>query len=120
MLDDLKLSELRKANVKRCEKHYHLVTDWSLADWMTAVTSEVGELANEIKAIRRRQTESHASGHTIRGDRADMAEEAADIIIYLDLLCAREGIDLGKAVRDKFNKVSLERLVCPECVLENE
>lgn len=34
------------------------------------------------------------------------AHEMADIVIYLDLLAARMKIDLGAAVREKFNVVS--------------
>lgn len=34
------------------------------------------------------------------------ADELADVIIYADLIAARLGIDLGDAVRRKFNEVS--------------
>ena len=35
-----------------------------------------------------------------------MRDELADVVCYLDLLAFRLGIDLGEAVRDKFNRVS--------------
>lgn len=124
-------SALRHANTKRCESAYHPIGEWSLTDWLTCVAGEVGELAKElephpslhffataiskstgllagaIKNERRRQTEGE-SLHTIKDDRTRQAisDEAADVVIYLDLLLARVGLDLGEAVRRKFNAVS--------------
>lgn len=45
----------------------------------------------------------------LRGSRAssvDLAEELADVIIYIDLLAVRFGIDLEEAIKNKFNKTS--------------
>lgn len=104
---------LRRANVERCETHYHPVDAWSLPDWMTAVAGEVGELAGVIKNIRRHDVEG-ASPHAIGPTGAErLGDEAADVVIYLDLLCARAGVDLGAAVVRKFNLVSRERLGSP-------
>lgn len=78
-------------------------SDWSDAEWLQAVTGELGELANEMKK-------------RLRGDYADLpdavirhklASEVADVQIYLDLLAFRLGIDLGRATIEKFNEVSL-------------
>lgn len=57
-LSSLGFRDLRLANVRRCETHYHPVSAWSLTDWLTCVA----------------------------------------------------GIDLGDAVRRKFNEVSEKRL----------
>ena len=38
-----------------------------------------------------------------------LALELADVVIYADLLAERLGIDLGAAVRTKFNEVSDRR-----------
>jgi NTP pyrophosphatase (non-canonical NTP hydrolase) len=35
-----------------------------------------------------------------------IADEAADIVIYLDILCQRAGLDLSAAIVNKFNKGS--------------
>jgi NTP pyrophosphatase (non-canonical NTP hydrolase) len=35
-----------------------------------------------------------------------IAQELADTVLYADLLAARLGINLGEAIRDKFNIVS--------------
>lgn len=92
----LSFSTLRKANVARCEQLWHGLSDWSESDWLAAVTGELGELAGLIK-------------HQKRGDvikQRDIANEFADVVIYLDLLAARMGVDLGQAVIDKFNVTS--------------
>jgi len=60
------------------------------------MNGEAGEAANLVKKIR-------------RGDYVDIAaveKELADMICYADLLAYHLDIDLGKAVRQKFNEVS--------------
>jgi NTP pyrophosphatase (non-canonical NTP hydrolase) len=42
-----------------------------------------------------------------------IADELADVVTYLDLLAAVLGVDLGQAVADKFNEVSI-RVGFPE------
>lgn len=109
--DPLRFSELREANVRRCSTHYHPIDDWSLMDWLGAVTGELGELAGVIKNIRRREAELTRNGHQIPETTVQkMGDEAADVVIYLDLLCARARIDLAESVRRKFNDVSMNRL----------
>lgn len=94
------LEELRAINPTRCKEGFGLnVTDWSLTDWACALAGEVGELCNFVK-------KQHRDGI----DRTpDIAKEAADIIIYLDLFCHRAGINLQQSVIDKFNDVSSEK-----------
>jgi NTP pyrophosphatase (non-canonical NTP hydrolase) len=92
----LTFEELRAANVERCEQSYHPVAAWSPSDWLMCATGELGEVAGELKLMR-------------RGDgvpKEVVGREIADTVIYLDLLAARLGIDLGEAIRDKFNLVS--------------
>lgn len=98
-LDSLGFAELRFANVARCEKAFHPLASWSPSDWAMATAGELGELCNLLKKARR--------GEAV--DPLALADEAADVVIYLDLLCARIGIDLGAAVRRKFNIVSDRR-----------
>lgn len=102
----LTFDALRTANSRRCPRFGHTIKDWTLTDWATAVAGEVGELCNEIKKVRRRGSRWGVPA----SDRQTIAREAADAVIYLDLLCARADIDLGEAVREKFNLVSRERL----------
>lgn len=98
-LHPLTFAELRLANHHRCGGSFHPLEEWSLTDWATALSGEVGEACNLIKKGRR--------GEPI--ERAALVEELADAQIYLDLLCARLGVDLGHAVAYKFNRVSEKR-----------
>lgn len=126
----LTFAALRSANSRRCEAAYHPVGAWSMTDWLTAVAGEVGELvkelepypsayylgltvskstgylANAIKNMRRKETEGWSAHRIKEHSKQAIADEAADVAIYLDLLCYRFGIDLGEAVRRKFNEVS--------------
>jgi NTP pyrophosphatase (non-canonical NTP hydrolase) len=106
---DLSLQELRYANVARAEKWHDGAEPWSLADWSNALAGEVGEACNVVKKIRRLETGTPKS----RPDERDrhrlvsmLAGELADTMIYLDLLAHAAGVDLGCAVRDKFNHTS--------------
>lgn len=92
----LSFADLRSGNLARCEDAFHPIRAWSPTDWMCAV---VGEAANLIKKGRRGEPVAVAA----------IATEIADAVIYLDLLAARLGIDLGAAVTSKFNVVSLRR-----------
>lgn len=100
----LSFDELRRANVARCEDVFHPLLSWSPAEWSNAMAGEVGEACNVTKKM-------------LRGDYAAasvdpitiLAYELADVLIYADLLAARCGIDLGEAVRQKFNAVSRKR-----------
>lgn len=104
-LDMLAFADLRGPNVERCDEYFKSCADWTFSDWMMAMTGEQGELANLLKKIRR-------GDFTLEEKREEVAKEIADVAIYLDLLAAKLGIDLGKAVREKFNEVS-DRRDCP-------
>jgi NTP pyrophosphatase (non-canonical NTP hydrolase) len=76
-------------------------SDWSLNDWMTAVTGELGEAANVLKKIRR-------GDFTLDEARPKLEQEFSDVVIYLDILAKRAGIDLGAAVMQTFNAKSVQ------------
>jgi NTP pyrophosphatase (non-canonical NTP hydrolase) len=91
------LSALREVNAERSLKAFGTdLHDWSAAEWGNAIAGEVGEMCNLLK-------KQHLDGNSRK---EDIAKEAADIVVYLDLLCEREGIDLRAAIRSKFNEVS--------------
>lgn len=99
-MDDLTFDQLRKANVDRCNDAYHPIEDWTPTDWACAAAGEMGEACNLIKKARRKD-------YVISDrERTEIGFEIADTVVYLDLLAARMGIDLGAAVRSKFNVVS--------------
>ena len=100
----LTFAALREANVLRCNTAFGVgsgdhLNEWTPSDWLMATTGELGELANMLKK-------------RLRGDdipQIDIEHEVADVAIYLDLLAARLGSDLGEAVRRKFNQVSARK-----------
>ena len=108
--DQLTFARLREVSWGRAQ-HWHDGKPWSASDWMTATLGELGEAANVIKKLNRIRDglPGNKPGVTEATLRADLAEELADTLIYLDLLAAAVGVDLGAAVRAKFNATS-ERL----------
>ena len=102
-MSSLTFDELRKANVSRCEQVFHPLDSWSPTDWGNAMAGEAGETCNILKKMRRQNFERNEVYIL------DLAKELADTAVYLDLLAARMRIDLGEAIRQKFNEVSEER-----------
>ena len=89
-------------------------TAWTGGDWATAMAGECGEACNIVKKLRRIETGHGATTHAGKKHEYDelhpmLAAELADLVIYADLLATRYGIDLGEAVRAKFNLVSKQR-----------
>lgn len=109
LTDGLTFNTLRRANVQRLPLFKNSKgevshsepdgSDWSPAQWLQAVVGEIGEYANFRKKFER----GDISYETFR---THAKKEIADVVIYLDILAYRLGIDLGKAVMDKFNEVS--------------
>lgn len=108
----------RTANLVRCERwHPEGIESWSPSDWLVAIVGELGELASLIK-MRNRERDGLV-GNKFSPTDQQIAKEAADVFTYLDLFCARHGIDLSAAVIQKFNEVS-ERNGFPERLVEEE
>jgi NTP pyrophosphatase (non-canonical NTP hydrolase) len=105
----LNLAALREVNVARAN-HWHggTITGWSTMEWCAAMCGEAGEAANIAKKLKRFDDGiKSANNITDRRTAVNMlAKELADTLIYLDLVAAREGIDLCAAVIDAFNRVS--------------
>jgi NTP pyrophosphatase (non-canonical NTP hydrolase) len=104
----LNFKTLREANTKRLPLfkdkqgricHMPDGSDWSDAQWLQALVGELGEYANLKKKVERGDL-------TFEDAKDDLARELADIVTYIDLLAFRLNIDLGEAVRQKFNEVS--------------
>lgn len=96
--DNLKFAELREANISRLATtaKYKSCSSWTASDWSNALAGEVGETCNLAKKM-------------LIGEKIplkDIADELADVVIYADLLANKLGIELGSAVRAKFNRVS--------------
>jgi len=80
---------------------------WNGADWSNAMCGEAGEAANVVKKLRRCECGLRGIGDPTEGELVSMlADEIADVFIYLDLLATYYGVDLPVAVVAKFNRVS--------------
>jgi NTP pyrophosphatase (non-canonical NTP hydrolase) len=99
----VKLEDLRVANSARA---YEWTADVpiSAAFRGNELAGEVGEACNVIKKLERARMGLAGGG----GSLEHLAEELADVIICADLIGMHYGIDLGPAVRDKFNKTSVK------------
>lgn len=95
------LEEIRAANQRR-----HI--EWAQGHEIpllfrgVELAGEVGEACNEIKKLER--TRIGIAGGKSGLD--DLTEELADVLICVDLIAMDLEIDLGEAVRQKFNKTS--------------
>lgn len=108
-MTDMTFDTLRAANIRRLPLFKNAKgepahsepdgSDWSPAEWLQAVTGELGELANVLKKVRRGDFPLDIHLEAIE-------KEFADIAIYLDIFAYQYRIDLGAAVRNKFNEVS--------------
>lgn len=104
-MDDLSFRELRIASETRNSENAGGESDWGLPDWGNALAGETGELCNLIKKARR----TLPTDPSLEDLKDDMAHELADIVTYADLIANKLGVDLGQAVREKFNIVSKRR-----------
>jgi NTP pyrophosphatase (non-canonical NTP hydrolase) len=66
------------------------------------LAGEAGEVAEAVKKFLRAERGIKGSTAT----REDIADEMGDLLVSLDLLADELGIDLGAAVRRKFNATS--------------
>lgn len=115
------LEDLRFINVVRSREGFgHDLKSWSSLEWAGAAAGEMGEAANVAKKIAR--VEGGLVFRKGEGDleqlREKLGDEIADTIIYLDLLAAREGINLSEAIVRKFNRTSEEHGFHHHLILE--
>lgn len=99
---------LRVANVARKARWHGDADEWSGADWSNAMAGECGEACNVVKKLRRHETHTGTAYNTPQADvlLIALAAEIADLVIYADLLAEKYGIDLERAIVEKFNHVS--------------
>ena len=93
----LTFDELRQKVYERSIEAYANITGKKdLSYFGNAIAGEVGEACNIIKKMER--------GDTIPV--SDLGKELADIVVYADIIAAKNGLSLGQCVRNKFNEVS--------------
>lgn len=112
--ESLTFARVRHVNVSRCERWHQGDSGWTAADWATAFGGEVGEALNIVKKLRRAECSMPGAFDPDNEQLlAALADEVADVFLYLDLLAAHYGIDVGEAVAAKFNRTS-DRYGFPE------
>ena len=99
----LSFAELREQNAARAAAW---APDWTAQEYLIGVVEEVGEVAAIIKRLNRIASNAVTDNSDREALLAELPGEIADVLIYLDLLANAAGIDLGKAVREKFNNTS--------------
>lgn len=95
-------ADLRAVNTARDHEWNSGTERVSLSFRGLELSGEVGEACNIMKKLERER-------YGIRGSRASpemLAEELADVIICVDLIAMDLGIDLGEAVKRKFDATS--------------
>lgn len=97
------LKLLRSANILR-QLEWDPTDSISLEYRGNELAGETGEACNVIKKIARRRLDIRGSSATIQ----QLAEELADVIICVDLICMHENINLEEAVKAKFNATSVK------------
>jgi len=96
-------------NRRRCEAKggfNHALSSWSLSDWITATCGELGEAANIAKKLNRVRDGIPGNSETAGELKGALAEEIADVFIYLDLMAQSQGFNLEDIVVLKFQKTS--------------
>lgn len=93
-----RLPLFRDAKGRRCHSKDD-GSDWSPAQWLQAVSGELGEYANLRKKVERGDL-------TLDEARSMLADELSDVVIYLDILAAQLGISLGESIVSKWNRTS--------------
>lgn len=117
----LTFAKLRAMNLSRGRRWHPGFPEtrdgWTGGDWSNASLGELGELVevlgklmqigNTVKKVRRKEESlSGAVDPDFDTLKQHLANEIADVVIYLDLLAAFYGLDLASAVKDKFNFIS--------------
>lgn len=95
------LHQLRRVNTERYEAWVGDADAGIMFDALE-LGGEVGELLNVVKKLEREER----GWRGLRAEPADFADECADVLICLDKLARRRGVDLIAATIAKFNATS--------------
>lgn len=125
---DFSLAKFSELNLQRCDgPEYFNVPEMPDLYWASALTEEAGEINGAMRKLQRgfntREQRKFVTKHYknqtvppfnvqyvkwVLTRQKDVAEEAADLFIQLNLFCQKLDIDLWAAVQAKFNQVSEE------------
>jgi NTP pyrophosphatase (non-canonical NTP hydrolase) len=100
-VSDLDLSDLRRANITR-QAEWDPTNAITLAYRGNELAGEVGEACNIVKKLERERLGLRGSRVTVD----QLAQELADVVICVDLLAMDAGVDLARAITEKFDATS--------------
>lgn len=104
----------RQSEARALRWHPEGLDSWSHLEWAGAMAGEAGEAANLAKKLKRIETGIVGQDSATREELIKAyGDELADVVLYAFCCATAAGIDLGNAVRHKFNLVS-ERNGFPE------
>lgn len=101
----LTFGELREGNLAR-QAYWGGSENWTLADWSNAMAGEAGEACNVVKKIRRVELGTTGNKKPTEQYYDQLETEIGDVLIYLDLLAAKAGLNLANCVWRSFNEKS--------------
>lgn len=107
-------TNLRDANVARDIEWRAGAAPLSLSFRGNELAGEVGEACNVLKKLERARLGLRGSRDTVE----HLAEELADVVICCDLIAMDLGLDLQKAIADKFNATSEKVGLATRLILE--
>lgn len=102
---DLTFNELFRANTQRAVEWNNGGRSPGIDFAGNELAAEVGELCSAIKRISRGQR-GMRGGCSEEAGLPNVKEELGDVVICCSLIAKEFGINLGEAVRDKFNATS--------------
>lgn len=118
----LTFKEVQKKLKKRDKVTYHAL-DGDLADLVLGLTEEAGEVAGNLKKMRRHQRNPQLMKKSMKSKlkklgmsyeeyrKIEQGKELADVIFYVLLIAEKTSTDIDKALTQKFNEVSKDHKV---------
>lgn len=120
----LSFQDLRKANLLRDKEIYNDLPRWNEMQWACALSGEAGEAANKAKKLWKISDKIDSVMSDVSLDKLDsveknyeyerellvdgIAEELADVLIYVDLFAQYLNVNLEDELIKKFNSKSKE------------
>ena len=102
----LTFKELRVANSARDVQWLDGSKPWTIQDRCVEIMGELGELCEVVKKIKRYNQEMRSNRNDFLELQDDLIRELADVAICVDQAAMTLGIDLGEAIKLKFNETS--------------
>lgn len=95
------LEKLQEVNALRSKEAFNMPVETTpLWRFAFGLQGETGEVIQDIRKMEEGRVD--ASNETL-------GLELADVVIYAELIAAKQGIDLVQCIKDSFNRVSIKK-----------